>query len=153
MTTIRTLSSADIQKLFNRTAVGAERMLDDYFFASRQEPNFPPYDIEQTGEDEYRITLAVAGFTKEELSVSIDNGTLRVKGTHTQEAPKLEAETETPVYPVSIHKGIAKRDFDRSFKLMEYVVVSDVSLKDGLLVINFKRELPEALKPRTIEIG
>lgn len=153
MTTIRTLTSSDIQNLFARTAIGAERYFDD-FFSAKTTPNYPPYDIEALSEDDYRITLAVAGFTKEELAVSIDNGTLRVKGTrfHEEQASITEEVQETK-YPFAIHKGIAKRDFDRTFKLMEYVVVSDVALKDGLLVINLKRELPEALKPRTIDIG
>ena len=156
MTTIRTLSSSDIQNLFSRTAVGAERYFDD-FFSNKVASNYPPYDIEAISEDSYRITVAVAGFSREELEVSIDNGHLIVKGKH---ADVVESEDEAPAdpeavtrYPVFVHRGIAKRDFDRTFKLMEYVVVSDVSFKDGLLVINLKRELPEALKPRTIEIG
>ncbi|MNK44955.1 Small heat shock protein IbpA [compost metagenome] len=153
MTNIRTLSSTDIQNLFARTAVGAERYFDD-FFSTKAAPNYPPYDIEALSEDNYRITIAVAGFTKDELSVRIDNGHLNVKGTRFHEEPgKDDEEVPATKYPVAIHKGIAKRDFDRTFKLMEYVVVSDVALKDGLLVINLKRELPEALKPRTIDIG
>lgn len=150
MTNIRTLSSSDIQNLFARSAIGAERYLED-FFSTKTATNYPPYDIEALSADEYRITIAVAGFTREEIEVRIDNGHLVVKGGY-QETPDTDEEKVESKYPVKIHQGIAKRDFERTFKLMEYVVVTDVSLKDGLLVINLKRELPEALKPRIIDI-
>ena len=153
MTTIRTLSSADIQNLFARTAIGAENLLDNYLLPSRAESNFPPYDIEQLSSDDYRITLAVAGFSKDELEVRIDNGNLIVTGQHTVVDPDPNEEIPAINYPIALHKGIAKRDFSRTFKLMEYVLVSDVALRDGLLVINLTRELPEALKPRTIDIA
>lgn len=152
MTTIRTITSSDIQNLFSRTAVGAERYLED-FFVSKNAPNYPPYNIEALSADDYKITIAVAGFAREEIEVSIDNGHLNVSGGY-QETPATEEDgVDESKYPVMIHQGIAKRNFKRSFKLMDYVVVTNVSLKDGLLVINLMRELPEALKPRIIEIG
>lgn len=149
MTNIRTLSSSDIQNLFTRTAVGAEQYLDD-FLNLKVTSKYPPYDIEALSKDEYRITIAVAGFTREEIEVKLDNGYLIVKGGVAESSP-VEGEG-VPEYPIFVHQGIAKRNFDRSFKLMEYVAVTDVALKDGLLVINLKRELPEALKPRTFDI-
>lgn len=156
MSNIRTLTSSDIQSLFSRTAVGAERYFDE-FFSSKVASNYPPYDIEAISADEYRITLAVAGFSREELEVSINNGHLIVKGNHIEpvlaDGSESDEIVEADKYPIYIHNGIAKRDFDRTFKLMEYVVVSDVTFRDGLLIINLKRELPEALKPRIISIG
>jgi len=151
MTTFRTITSSDIQNLFTRTAIGAERYFDDVL--TKTSPNYPPYNIEALSADAYRITLAVAGFAREEIEVSIDNGYLHVTGGYQETPEKDENEVDADKYPVMIHQGIAKRDFKRSFKLMDYVVVTDVSLKDGLLVVNLKRELPEALKPRIIEIG
>lgn len=148
MTHIRTLSTADVQNFLARTAIGADRYLEEIF--STKTSNYPPYDIEALGEDDYRVTIAVAGFSREEIEVSINNGNLIVSGKTVVE-PKLDDE-EKSEYPIKIHQGIAKRDFTRTFKLMEYVVVNEVTLKDGLLVINLKRELPEALKPRVIEI-
>jgi molecular chaperone IbpA len=119
------------------------------FFTNNRGTNYPPYDLEAISESEYRITVAVAGFNKEELTVTIDTNVLEVKGVKVPPAP-VDEELQ---YPITLHSGIAKRDFQRSFKLMNYVFVSDVALKDGLLVINLKRELPDALKPRTLEIS
>lgn len=144
MTTIRTLSASDIQNIFTRSAVGAERLFED-LFASKSE-NYPPFNIVALSEDEYRITVAVAGFTREELEVTVDNSRLTVKGT------KPVTEKDSAPFPHVLHRGIAERDFERQFKLMEYVSVTGVTLKDGLLIVDLKRELPEALKPRTITI-
>jgi len=147
MTNIRTLTTSELQNFLARTAIGADRYLEEIF--TTKSSNYPPYDIEALGEDDYRVTIAVAGFSRKEIEVSINNGNLIVSGNIAETA---EIDGEEKKFPVMIHKGIAKRDFTRTFKLMEYVVVNEVTLKDGLLTINLKRELPEALKPRVIEI-
>lgn len=147
MTLARTLSAADIQNLFTRSTVGAERLFDD-FFSGRAEANYPPYNIVALSENDYRITLAVAGFSREELEITVDNGRLTLKGTKEPAVAPEEGEK----FPLVLHRGIAERNFERQFKLMEYVAVSGVKLQDGLLIVDLKRELPDALKPRTIQI-
>jgi molecular chaperone IbpA len=107
--------------------------------ASRQ--SYPPYDVLKLDEDTYQVSLAVAGFTKEDISLSVDNGTLVVSG-------EITEVTDAEV----LHKGIAARKFTRSFALGEYMEVSSASLKDGMLNINIDRIVPEDKKPKTIKI-
>jgi molecular chaperone IbpA len=121
---------------FNREI---ERMANVHNAASRQ--SYPPYDVLKLDEDTYRVSLAVAGFTKEDIDLSVDNGTLVVSGEITEIA---DAEI--------LHKGIAARKFTRSFALGEYMEVSSASLKDGMLHINIDRIVPEDKKPKTIKI-
>lgn len=104
--------------------------------------SYPPYNLEKVGE-EYRLTIALAGFQKDELTINVEEGRLLIEG-------KKAAAEEGPEY---LHQGIAFRDFKREFKLAEYVVVQGAELKDGLLTVSLKRELPEALKPRTVDIA
>ena len=103
----------------------------------------PPYDIEKTGEHAYRITLATAGFRKEELDITAEPNLLVVRG-------RKVAEETAGNY---LHQGLAQRAFEQRFELADHVVVRDAAYADGLLTIELEREVPEALKPRTIEIG
>jgi len=103
--------------------------------------SYPPYDLLKLDEDTYRISLAIAGFSKEDINVSVDNGTLIIKG-------DIVEVTDAEV----VHKGIAGRKFTRTFALGEYMEVTGADLKDGMLHINVDRIVPEEKKPRTIKI-
>lgn len=103
--------------------------------------SYPPYDLIKLDEDTYRLSIAVAGFTKEDIDVSVDNGTLIIKGEITEVA---DAEV--------VHKGIASRKFTRSFALGEYMEVTGAEMKDGMLHINVDRIVPEEKKPKSITI-
>jgi len=102
---------------------------------------YPPYDLLKLDEDTYRISLAIAGFSREDINISIDNGTLIIKG---ELVEVIDAEV--------VHKGIAGRKFVRSFALGEYMEVTGAEMKDGMLHINVDRVIPEDKKPKTIEI-
>ena len=106
------------------------------------ETTYPPYNIEKVGEDQYRIVMAVAGFGKDDVEIVQEQNQLSVRG-------KLK-ELSTKTY---LHRGIATRAFERHFDLADYVEVTDATMGEGLLVISLKRELPEALKPRSIPIN
>jgi molecular chaperone IbpA len=121
---------------FNREL---ERMSNVHSAASRQ--SYPPYDVLKLDEDTFLVSLAVAGFTKEDINLSVDNGTLVISG-------EITEVTDAEV----LHKGIAARKFTRSFALGEYMEVSSASLKDGMLNINISRFVPEDKKPKTIKI-
>ena len=102
---------------------------------------YPPYDLLKLDEDTYRISLAIAGFSREDINISVDNGTLIIKG---ELVEVIDAEV--------VHKGIAGRKFVRSFALGEYMEVTGAEMKDGMLHINVDRVIPEDKKPKTIEI-
>jgi molecular chaperone IbpA len=102
---------------------------------------YPPYDLLKLNEDTYRISLAIAGFSREDINISVDNGTLIIKG---ELVEVIDAEV--------VHKGIAGRKFVRSFALGEYMEVTGAEMKDGMLHINVDRIIPEDKKPKTIEI-
>lgn len=121
---------------FNREL---ERIASVHNAASRQ--SYPPYDVLKLDDDTYKVSLAVAGFTKNDISLSVDNGTLIISG-------ELTEITDAEV----LHKGIAARKFTRSFALGEYMEVSGASLKDGMLNIDIVRVVPEDKKPKTIKI-
>ena len=106
---------------------------------------YPPYNIERTGENAYRITMAVAGFGESDLSIESRENTLTVKG------EKTDADSETEVE--YLHRGIAGRAFERRFQLADHVEVKGASLKNGLLHVDLVRVIPEAMKPRKIEIS
>ena len=103
--------------------------------------SYPPYDLLKLDEDTYRISLAVAGFSRENIDISVDNGTLIIKG-------EIVEVTDAEI----VHKGIAGRKFVRSFALGEYMEVTGAEMKDGMLHINVDRIIPEDKKPKTIEI-
>jgi molecular chaperone IbpA len=131
-----------------RSAVGFDRLANLLESASRtsSEGGYPPYNIETTGENAYRIEIAVAGFTTDELNIEVKENLLTVTGRKT-------ANDDAAPQKTYLHRGLAERDFERRFQLADYVVVTDANLVNGLLSISLKRELPEALKPRRIEIG
>ena len=138
------MTSFDFSPLF-RTTVGFDRLarlLEDSLEWGEAAGGYPPYNIEKTGEDRYRITLAVAGFSEEELAVTVHENTLLVEGR------RREQGGNTPY----LHRGIASRSFRRQFQLADYVRVVTGNLNNGLLTIDLVREVPEAVKPRKIEI-
>ncbi|BDC80066.1 Hsp20 family protein [Aeromonas hydrophila] len=136
------MRNLDFSHLYSN-AVGFERMareLEGLF--EQKTAAYPPYNIEKRDHDGYRITVAVAGFEREELELETENGTLKVKG--------RKAATDERQF---LHQGIAERDFELAFKLSQHVEVQGAKLEHGLLTIDLARELPEALKPRAIPIG
>ncbi|MBC6982406.1 Hsp20 family protein [Caulobacter sp. 17J80-11] len=139
------MRSYDFAPLY-RSVVGFDRLASLLEQAAKTESptNWPPYNIETIGENAYRIELAVAGFKPEELNVEVKEHLLTVQG---RKSANDDAERRY------LHRGLAERDFERRFQLADYVVVTDAQLKDGLLSISLKRELPEALKPRRVEIS
>jgi molecular chaperone IbpA len=128
---------------FWRSSVGFDRILDlmDESLRYQPENNYPPYNILRTGENNYRISLAVAGFKPDQISVTVQQNTLIVAGRGSQNAE-----------PDYVHRGIAARDFERRFGLADFVEVKDATFEDGLLQIDLAREIPEAMKPKRIEI-
>ena len=129
-----------------RATVGFDRiadMMDRVLSNDVAQPTYPPYNIEKTAEDAYRISIAVAGFTPEELSVEVKEGALHVT------ARKTPDETEKTY----LHRGIATRAFERRFALADHVRVTGATHEHGMLHIDLVREVPEAMKPRRIEIG
>lgn len=139
------MTAFDLSPLF-RATVGFDRltrMLEDAARISDASNGYPPYNIEKSGENRYRITLAVAGFADDDLTVQVQEGTLTIEG-HRKE-PEAEA--------VFLHRGIAGRGFKRHFQLADHVVVENALLHNGLLVIDLTREVPEAMKPRRIQIN
>jgi molecular chaperone IbpA len=134
----------DLTPLY-RSAVGFDRLAQMLESASRtSEQGWPPYNIQSTGENAYRIEVAVAGFGPDELTVEVKENLLTVTGR------KTANDDGERTY---LHRGLAERDFERRFQLADYVVVKTADLANGLLTIDLARELPEALKPRRIEIG
>ena len=140
----------DFSPLF-RSTVGFDRMFDLLRHSTRGGPdehhNYPPYDIERTGEDSYRVTLAVAGFRPEELTVTAQQNLLLVTGDRHGNGGGGEQQRQV------LYRGIAGRSFERRFELADHVKVVGASLADGLLTIELRREVPEAMRPRRIEIG
>ncbi|MCR5878680.1 Hsp20 family protein [Phenylobacterium sp. J367] len=138
------MRTIDFSPLY-RSVVGFDRLADLLETATTEAATtgYPPYNIERTDENAYRIEIAVAGFRPEELNVEVKENLLTVTG-------RKAANDEARRY---LHRGLAERNFERRFQLADYVVVTDANLADGLLSISLKREIPEALKPRRIEIG
>jgi molecular chaperone IbpA len=131
-----------------RSTVGFDRManvLDQLMAGDTAAPSYPPYNIEKTGDDAYRISVAVAGFGEDDLNVEVKEGQLTVIA-----KKRDDAETEKPVF---LHRGIAERGFERRFQMADHVRVSGAELANGLLHIDLVREVPEALKPRSIAIS
>jgi molecular chaperone IbpA len=129
---------------FWRTSVGFDRLLDMMDASLRYEPedNYPPCNVLRMGEDTYRITVAVAGFKPEQINVTVHQNVLSIAGSATEK----EGEGQF------LYRGIAGRSFERRFNLADYVEVKRASFQDGLLQIDLERRVPEALKPRRIEI-
>lgn len=130
---------------FFRTTVGFDRLfqlLDSLPNGNGEVSAYPPYDIERTGENAYRISMAVAGFKPDELKIEVKESLLTVTG-------EKAAEDKGKAY---LHRGIAARSFERRFQLADYVEVKGAEVKDGMLHLDLVREVPEKLKPRTIAI-
>ena len=127
-----------------RTAIGFDRLAQMFDNAQRaDQPSYPPYNIELVAEDKYRITMAVSGFARSEIEIETENETLKIVGRKQKEDQQVNF----------LHRGIAARDFEQRFQLANHIKVVGASLENGLLNIELVREIPEALKPRKIEIG
>ena len=137
------MRTVDFSPLY-RSVVGFDRLADllDSAASTESASGYPPYNIERTGENAYRVEIAVAGFRPEELSIEVKENLLTVQGRKT-------ANDEPRKF---LHRGLAERNFERRFQLADYVLVTEADLADGLLSISLKRELPEQLKPRQIAI-
>ena len=138
----------DLSPLYRQT-VGFDRlfgMLDSLANPDGSAQTYPPYNIERTGENAYRVTMAVAGFGENDLSIEAKENTLTVKGEKKTE--QVDGEESEVLY-----RGIAGRSFERRFQLADFVQVKGASLENGLLHIDLVREIPEAMKPRTIAIN
>ena len=129
-----------------RSTVGFDRLFTmlDSLAQPENGQTYPPYNIERTGEDAYRISMAVAGFSEDDISIEAHRNVLTVKG------EKAEEQTEDRQF---LHRGIAARAFERRFQLADHVEVEGAALKNGLLHIDLKRNIPEEMKPRRIEIS
>jgi molecular chaperone IbpA len=139
MTQLRTIDTAALAQL-SKALVGFDR----YFTAPHhQNGNYPPHNIVKYSEDTYAIEVAVAGFAKEEITVEVDQDQLTIRGV---KARLNESEVEY------LHRGLAARDFEQTFTLAEYMEVRDAKVENGMLHIDIKRLVPEALKPRQIEV-
>jgi molecular chaperone IbpA len=137
----------DLTPLYKST-VGFDHVASilEQLAAADTDNGYPPYNIERVDENNYRITMAVAGFSQGDLEIEVREGMLRVTGTR----PEKEQEGSETVF---LHRGIASRNFERRFRLAEHVEVSGAKLENGLLHIDLRRELPDAMKPRKIEIA
>jgi len=128
-----------------RSAIGFDRLAQLFDNAQRadSQPSYPPYNIELVADDKYRITMAVAGFSSAEIDIEAENDTLKIVGRKQKEDQAVNF----------LHRGIAARDFEQRFQLANHIKVVGAQLENGLLSIELVREVPEALKPRKIEIN
>lgn len=139
------MNRIDLTPLY-RSSVGYDRfgsLLDAAFQTEKTSAGYPPYNIEVVEENSYAITIAVAGFKEAELDIQVENGVLTVRG-------QKEASDEQVNY---LHQGIASRSFERKFNLADHIEVVDAKLEDGLLKVNLVKEVPEAMKPKSISIN
>ncbi len=137
MNRVTTLTLPD----FHKTLLGFDRLVED--FQSFNNAGYPPYNVEKSGDDKYQITIALAGFVREDLTIDVQEGTLTVSG------EKAEAETDEIEY---LHRGIANRSFTRNWALAEYVEVVEAKMENGMLYVSLERIVPEEKKPKTIKI-
>lgn len=138
------MRNTDFTPLY-RTAIGFDRManmLDNLNRTEQPQGGYPPYNIELLDENEYRITMALAGFTSDELTIEAEQNTLKINGKKQEQAADKKF----------LHQGIAARNFERHFQLADHVRVETAKLENGLLHVDLVREIPEAMKPRTISI-
>jgi len=136
----------DFSPLF-RSTIGFDRLARLVDSASRFDtaPAYPPYNIESTGEDSYRLTMAVAGFSRDEIDITVHENSLVIAG----KAQKEDGETNGRY----LHRGIARRAFERRFSLADHIKVVGASMDNGLLHVDLVREVPEEAKPRQVKIG
>lgn len=141
------MTSYDLSPLF-RSSVGFDhlsQLIDSAFKLDERGPSYPPYNIAKLSEDDYEITMAVAGFKESELTITTQANLLKVSGLSSDKTERGEK--------TYLHRGIATRSFERTFSLADHVKVTDARLADGLLTLTLVREVPEASKPRTIAIN
>ena len=138
------LTRYDVNSL-NRALVGFDRIFDDMErrFANQIGNNYPPYNIARIEDNLYEISIAVTGFEKSEVNVTLESDTLTVAG------QRVEKSEETTEY---LHRGLALRDFERTFTLADHMKVKSAEMKNGILTITIEREIPEEMKPRVIDI-
>lgn len=139
------MTKFDFSPLY-RSAVGFDHLaslLDNVTSSDRSQSSYPPYNIELVDEDKYRITMAVAGFNDDEITVETADNMLTISASRKEKESKKQY----------LHQGIAERDFKRQFRLEDHVQVDSASLKQGLLHVELRREIPEAMKPRRIAIN
>ena len=148
MTKTLTLRTFDLPAI-HKFGIGFDNLFDDLMRVTAQQGNnnYPPYDIVQVNDDEYMISLAVAGFGFDNLTVIKDKKTLIIEGKHSRET--VDNEDSTAKY---LHKGISERSFRREFQLADYVEISNAHLELGILSVHLRREVPEQDKPKTIAI-
>jgi molecular chaperone IbpA len=139
---LRPVDAAALAQL-NRALIGFDRIFQNIESRSVSNNNYPPHNVIKHNDNDYEIEIAVAGFDKSDISVTVDQDELVISGR------KEDVESTDSVY---IHRGLAARDFDRSFTLPQYMEVSEVRLTNGVLSVKLSMKVPEALKPRTIEI-
>ena len=138
------MTTIDLSPLY-RSSIGFDRLasiLDRAMSTESVSTSYPPYNIEVLDENQYAISLAVAGFKQSDITINVENGVLTVRGS--------KEKSEERNY---LHQGIASRGFERKFSLADHVEVTDASLEDGLLNINLVKEIPEAMKPKQIAIN
>jgi molecular chaperone IbpA len=131
---------------FYRSSIGYDRvgrLIDNALRATESSAGYPPYNIEVLDENHYAITLAVAGFKRDNLDIAVENGVLTISGAKSDENRQKQY----------LYQGIANRAFERRFNLAEHVEVTKADLSDGVLTVNLRREIPEAMKPRSIPIA
>ena len=139
------MTRIDLSPLY-RSSIGFDRMgslLDSALRSEKTASGYPPYDIEVRGDNQYAITLAVAGFKQSELDIQVEKGVLTVRG-------KKDEDESARNY---LYQGIANRAFERKFNLADHVEVSDADLNNGLLTVNLVKEIPDAMKPKSISIN
>ena len=140
------MRTIDLSPLY-RSFIGSDHLASLVDAASRAEKQstYPPYNIELLAEDKYRITMAIAGFSKDDINIVVEDNTLSITGTKNSDADIQERKF--------LHKGISERNFERKFQLGDHVKVLAADLENGLLHVDLERVIPEAKKPRKIEIG
>jgi molecular chaperone IbpA len=151
MTKTLTLRTFDIPAI-HKFGIGFDHLFDDLMRVNAQQSNnnYPPYDIVQINDDEYMISLAVAGFGHDNLSITKDKKFLIIEGKHSRENMDSAYEESTTKY---LHKGISERSFRREFQLADHVEISNAHLELGILNVHLKHEVPEDAKPKTIAIS
>ena len=144
------------KSIHNTALIGFDELFKRIKELESPKTNFPPYDIIKTSADEFIIKLAVAGYSKDDISVILDSGKLSVDGSITSDDftldKLLDATFKNEKYPEYLHKGISQRNFKREFTLADTVEVSDVKLKEGMLYIYLKNIIPDSKKPKTFQI-
>jgi molecular chaperone IbpA len=127
----------------NQLFLGFNNQFDRWSYLQKQSAAFPPYNLIKDDENSYRVELAIAGYSKEDLSISVEKDVLTISSSKEEDTNENEK---------TLHRGIAKRSWTRTFVLGEYMIVKNASMKDGMLTVSIEREIPEELKPKFIEI-